>query len=230
MSLIECVPNISEGRDSDRRRDVCGRGSRGPRRPAARLLRRSVPQPIRLHDGGRPTALEAAVLALVARAVGTIDLRSHRGEHPRVGAVDVVPFVPLDERTMSECVELARACGRAIAERLDVPVYLYEEASTNPARRPRGHPPRSVRRAGGEDGATGMGARFRSGRPLIRPPGATVVGARATADRVQRQSRDRQSRRRETHRAAVEAQQRRPASSSRRSGCRCRTAASSRCR
>jgi glutamate formiminotransferase len=68
-------------------------------------------------------------------AVHTIDLRTHRGEHPRIGAVDVVPFIPLGGTTMAECVELAREVGQAIAERLKVPVYLYEEAASRDARR-----------------------------------------------------------------------------------------------
>jgi len=75
------------------------------------------------------------VLALVERAVADLDLRTHHGEHPRMGAVDVVPFVPIDGATMADCVALAKKTGAAIADRFHVPVYLYEEASANPARK-----------------------------------------------------------------------------------------------
>src|SRR4029077_16638047 len=68
-------------------------------------------------------------------AVHTIDLRTHRGEHPRMGAVDVVPFIPLGATTMAKGVESARGGGQAITERLHVPVYLYEEAASRDARR-----------------------------------------------------------------------------------------------
>jgi len=75
------------------------------------------------------------VLALFERAVADLDLRTHRGEHPRLGAVDVVPFVPIEGVTMAECVALARKVGAEVAARFQLPVYLYEEASANPARR-----------------------------------------------------------------------------------------------
>src|SRR3954468_4646957 len=84
---------------------------------------------------GEPAGLAHAVLALFARAVADIDIRTHRGEHPRVGAVDVVPFVPIEGATMSDAVALAKRVGAAIAGRFSIPVYLYEEASDNPARK-----------------------------------------------------------------------------------------------
>jgi len=79
--------------------------------------------------------VRAAVHALFDTALAAIDLRQHTGEHPRLGAVDVVPFVPIEGVTMAECVALARRVGAEVAERFGVPVYLYEEASSNPARR-----------------------------------------------------------------------------------------------
>ncbi|MGH9370307.1 MAG: glutamate formimidoyltransferase, partial [Vicinamibacterales bacterium] len=84
---------------------------------------------------GDASALKAAVLALFDVAVAAIDLRTQRGEHPRLGAVDVVPFVPVEGITMAECVTLAREVGAAVADRFRVPVYLYEEASDNPLRK-----------------------------------------------------------------------------------------------
>ena len=85
---------------------------------------------------GEADSVQRAVLALFEHAVAEIDLREHRGEHPRLGAVDVVPFIPLTGATMAECVATARATGAAIANRFGVPIYLYEEASDNPARQP----------------------------------------------------------------------------------------------
>ena len=104
-------------------------------------------------------------------AVHTIDLRTHRGEHPRIGAVDVVPFIPLGDTTMAECVELAREVGQAIAERLHVPVYLYEEAASREARRRL----EDIRRGqfeglSVEDDGAGLGAGLRSRLRLIRQP------------------------------------------------------------
>ena len=133
--VIECVPNVSEGRRpeivaamADAIRAVNG----------VRLLdhssdashHRSV-----FTLAGDAAGVERAVLALFERAVADVDLRTHRGEHPRMGAVDVVPFVPIEGVTMAECVALARKVGAEVADRFKVPVYLYEEASSHPGRR-----------------------------------------------------------------------------------------------
>ena len=178
MALIECVPNVSEGR---RRAVVDDLAAEVRGVPGARLLDYSAdPSHNRsvFTMAGDAAALEAAVLALAARAVATIDLRDHRGEHPRLGAVDVVPFVPLEGATMSECIALARTVGRSIADRLKVPVYLYEEASSNPARKHL----EDIRRGQFEGLATKM--RRPEWAPDFGPAqphptaGATVVGAR----------------------------------------------------
>ena len=133
--VIECVPNVSEGR----RPDIVGAMAEAIRAVAGvRLLdhssdashHRSV-----FTLAGDAAGLERAVLALFERAVADIDLRTHRGEHPRLGAVDVVPFVPIEGVTMAECVALAKKVGAEVAARFQIPVYLYEEASANPARR-----------------------------------------------------------------------------------------------
>jgi glutamate formiminotransferase / 5-formyltetrahydrofolate cyclo-ligase len=135
MSLIECVPNVSEGR----RADVVAAMAEAIRRvPGVRLLDHSSD---RSHNRsvftmvGDAAALENAVLALFERAAADIDLRSHRGEHPRLGAVDVVPFVPIEGASMADCVALARKVGAEVAKRFSIPVYLYEDASASPARR-----------------------------------------------------------------------------------------------
>jgi glutamate formiminotransferase len=135
MVLIESIPNVSEGR----RPEVIERLVRAVRNtPGARLLdcssdashNRSV-----LTLVGDSESVKAAILALFQEAVAAIDLRVHTGEHPRVGAVDVVPLVPIEGVTMPECVSLAKDVGAAVAHRFGVPVFLYEEASDNPARK-----------------------------------------------------------------------------------------------
>jgi glutamate formiminotransferase len=135
MAIVECVPNVSEGR----RPEIVESLAQAVRQvPGVRLLDRSSdPSHNRsvLTMAGDASALKAAVIALVDVAIGAIDLRTHTGGHPRLGAVDVVPFVPIEGATMAECVALARETGAAVAARFDVPVFLYEEAATQPARR-----------------------------------------------------------------------------------------------
>jgi glutamate formiminotransferase len=135
MPIIECVPNISEGR----RREVV-EGIIAALRTVDRVRvldyssdsshNRSV-----LTLAGEAEPLKQAILKLYEHVVGAIDLRSHTGEHPRLGAVDVVPFVPIEGVTMGECVALAKSTAAEIADRFAVPVYLYEEAATQPGRR-----------------------------------------------------------------------------------------------
>ena len=135
MPIIESIPNVSEGR----RPEVIEALAQAVRRTAGvRLLDHSSDpshnRSVFTLVGDAP-AVKAAVLALFETAVTHIDLRSHQGEHPRVGAVDVVPFVPIEGVSMDDCVALAKDVGAAVAERFAVPVYLYEDASSNPARK-----------------------------------------------------------------------------------------------
>ncbi len=83
---------------------------------------------------GHPDAVEEAAFQSIAKAAELIDLDHHQGEHPRIGATDVVPFVPISGISMVECVEMARRLGKRVGERLKIPVYLYEEAATRPER------------------------------------------------------------------------------------------------
>ena len=135
MPIIQCVPNISEGRRAE---VVAGIVDAVRRVRGVRLLdyssdashNRSV-----ITMAGEAGPLKTAVLALFETALNNIDLRIHTGEHPRLGAVDVVPFVPIEGVTMEDCVALAKDTARSVAERFAVPVYLYEEASSNPLRK-----------------------------------------------------------------------------------------------
>jgi glutamate formiminotransferase len=133
--LIESVPNVSEGRRS---KVINAMADAIRRVPGVRLLdyssdvshNRSVFTLV-----GDAAGVEEAITALFERAVADIDLRMHRGEHPRLGAVDVVPFIPIEGATMADCVALAKKVGASVAARFGVPVYLYEEASADPARK-----------------------------------------------------------------------------------------------
>ncbi len=135
MPLIESVPNFSEGR----RRDVIDAIVDEVRRsgPIRVLDLTSDPDHNRtvLTLAGDPASVTTALEALAAACVRHIDLRSHAGRHPRMGAIDVVPLVPIRDISMADCVRLARDVGAAIARKLDLPVYLYEEAASAPHRR-----------------------------------------------------------------------------------------------
>jgi glutamate formiminotransferase len=128
--LVESVPNVSEGR----RLDVVDRLAEAVTSVAGvNLLDRTSDAS---HNrsvftlAGPAGAVSEGLERLVATAIREIDMDSHWGEHPRIGAVDVIPFVPLGDTTMDETVELARAFGARIARRFDLPVYFYAEAAT----------------------------------------------------------------------------------------------------
>jgi glutamate formiminotransferase / 5-formyltetrahydrofolate cyclo-ligase len=132
--LVECVPNFSEGRRPEVIDAIAASVSRTP---GVHLLdrtsdvdhNRSV-----LTFAGPADAVTAAMEAALAEAIDRIDMNEHTGQHPRLGAVDVIPFVPLGDTTMDECVDLARGFGKRIAERFDLPVYLYARAASRPDR------------------------------------------------------------------------------------------------
>ena len=127
--LVESVPNVSEGR----RLDVVERLADAIQRvPGVHLLDRTSDAS---HNrtvftlAGEAAPVADALDRLVATAIDEIDMEDHSGEHPRIGAVDVIPFVPLGETTLDDCVEMARAFGKRIADRYDLPVYLYAAAA-----------------------------------------------------------------------------------------------------
>src|SRR5690349_16101005 len=177
MPIVECIPNISEGR----RQDVLDRCADAIRATGARLL---DVKPDASHNrtvytiAGEPGAVRAAVHALFDTALAAIDLRSHTGEHPRLGAVDVVPFVPIEGLTMGDCVAIAREVGGELAAKHKLPIFLYEDAATTPARRNL----EDIRRGEFEGLAKKMASPdwapdFGPGQPHPSA-GASVVGAR----------------------------------------------------
>jgi glutamate formiminotransferase len=177
MPLIECIPNVSEGR----RREVIDACGTAIRTAGARLL---DVKPDAAHNrtvytfAGDVGQVRAAVLALYDAALAAIDLRQHSGEHPRLGAVDVVPFVPIEGVTMAECVALAHSVAQEVSQRHGLPVFLYEEAARTPERRNL----EDIRRGEFE----GLAAKLRQpawtpdfGPSLPHPSaGASIIGAR----------------------------------------------------
>jgi len=132
--ILESVPNFSEGR----RREVCDALSAAAAARGARVLGLSLdPNHNRsvLTLVGAADVLGEAAFAAAKKAVELIDLTRHTGEHPRMGAIDVLPFIPLKGVTLEDAVALSRAVGRRIGDELGVPVYLYESAATRPDRK-----------------------------------------------------------------------------------------------
>ncbi len=132
--IVECVPNFSEGR----RREVVEAIIQPFRETAGvKLLDYSLDQD---HNRsvvtvvGEPEPLKEAVFQAIALAARLIDLNQHQGEHPRMGAADVVPFIPVRDVTMADCVSMSRELGERVGRELNIPVYLYEEAAAMPHR------------------------------------------------------------------------------------------------
>jgi glutamate formiminotransferase / formiminotetrahydrofolate cyclodeaminase len=177
--IVECVPNFSEGR----RMDVVEAIASAIRAtPGATLLDKSSDAD---HNRtvltliGEPGGVEVAAFEAIKIASQLIDLNQHSGEHPRIGATDVVPFIPIRGASMADCVEIAKRLGQRVGTELHIPVYLYEQAATNPDRQNL----ENIRRGEFE----GLKEAIRTD-PLRKPDfgpselgsaGATVIGARA---------------------------------------------------
>lgn len=132
--IVECVPNFSEGRDSAKMEKIidCFRG-----KPDVKLLdysndtdhNRMVITAI-----GSPEAMKKVMVEAIGTAVREIDLTKHQGQHPRLGAADVVPFIPISNMDMNEAINLARSVAEEAAEKFNIPMYLYEKAASAPHR------------------------------------------------------------------------------------------------
>src|SRR5260370_13832695 len=177
--LIECVPNCSEGRDPAKIDAIVAAMSSVP---GVYVLDREMDAD---HNGsvitlaGEPDAVAEAVILGAGKAMELIDLTKHSGAHPRVGATDVLPFIPIDGVTIEDCVALARRVGNEIWKRYRIPVFFYEGAATRPDRVNL----ENVRR----DQFEGLREEMKKnherqpdlGQPKRHPPaGVTVVGAR----------------------------------------------------
>ncbi|MGH7335506.1 MAG: glutamate formimidoyltransferase [Candidatus Rokuibacteriota bacterium] len=174
---LECVPNVSEGRNAS----LIGRLAEVIRAEGAELV--DVHSDVDHHRSvftcfGVVPVLERAMLALARAAVELIDLRAHQGVHPRVGALDVVPFVPLWGASMADAVEVARRVGRSMAQELALPVYFYGAAALREERRELA----AIRLGGFEHlgERIGLADELPDAGPSVLHPtaGATIVGAR----------------------------------------------------
>jgi glutamate formiminotransferase len=176
--IVECVPNFSEGR----RQEVIDRiVAAMAQAPGARVLdvqsdvdhNRSVVTLV-----GAPEAALKAAFQGIASAAQLIDMDHHRGAHPRMGATDVVPFVPVQGVTMDDCVALARRLGEQVGAELGIPVYLYEEAATRPERRNLADVRRGEYEGLKAEIAAGPGRAPDFGPARMGTAGATAIGAR----------------------------------------------------
>lgn len=132
--IIECVPNFSEGRDKNKIDTIVSsmtaiKGVTLLDQESDADHNRSVVTIV-----GEPESVFNGVFEGIKKATELIDLRNHKGEHPRMGATDVVPFIPISNTTMEECIELSKKLGSKVAQELQIPVYLYEESATRPER------------------------------------------------------------------------------------------------
>ena len=177
--LVECIPNFSDARRPEVVEAILAAIQAVP---GVHILDRHSDLD---HNRtvvtfvGSPAAVEEAAYQGIARAAELIDLDHHTGEHPRMGAADVVPFVPIRDITMVECVEMARRLGKRVGDTLNIPVYLYEEAAARPERTNL----ENIRRGQYEGLKAEMGlnpARDPDFGPrAVGPAGGTVIGARA---------------------------------------------------
>ncbi|HVI08728.1 MAG TPA: glutamate formimidoyltransferase [Candidatus Binatia bacterium] len=177
-TLVECVPNFSEGRDQAKVDAIVA----AMRMDGVYLLDREMDAD---HNRcvitlvGEREAIQEAAIRAVGKAAELIDLCSHQGAHPRMGAADVVPFIPIDGVTIEDCVAMARHVGEEIWKRFQIPVYLYEAAATTPERQNL----ENIRRGQFEgiraEIATNPARKPDFGESRVHPTaGATVVGAR----------------------------------------------------
>ncbi len=170
--VLECVPNFSEGRDLVKVREIV----MSLRRPGVLLLDYSSdPDHNRtvVTIAGPPVAVVEAAVAAVGKAAELIDLRQHRGVHPRMGAADVVPFVPVSGITLERAAHLARLAGEQMVTQHQVPVFFYEAAAMRPGLRRL-----EQARRGGFEGTAALGKFPDLGGALHPSAGAAIVGAR----------------------------------------------------
>ncbi len=132
--IIECVPNFSEGRDLEKIEKIVNpfRGKEG-----VKLLDYSRDEDhnrLVVTVVGEPEKVRDAVIEAMGVAVEVIDLRNHKGQHPRMGATDVVPFIPIKNVTMEEAIDLAKSLAKEVSEKYNLPIFLYEKAASSPER------------------------------------------------------------------------------------------------
>jgi glutamate formiminotransferase len=177
-TLVECVPNFSEGRDPAKVDAIV----EAMKIPGVYLLDREMDSD---HNRcvitliGEREAIQEAAIRGVGKAAELIDLTQHQGAHPRIGASDVIPFIPIDCVTIEDCVTMAKHVGAEIWKRFQIPVYLYEAAATMPERQNLENIRRGQFEGIRDEIATNPARKPDFGEPRVHPTaGATVVGAR----------------------------------------------------
>jgi len=134
MKIIECVPNFSEGKNEELFNSIANILSKTPDVKLLNLEPDADYNRVVVTLAGNESGIIEGAINACRTAAQMIDMTKHKGEHPRLGAIDVVPFVPVKNTTMEECVKISEAFGERIAKELEVPVYLYEFAARNPQR------------------------------------------------------------------------------------------------
>ncbi|HEY3707294.1 MAG TPA: glutamate formimidoyltransferase [Terracidiphilus sp.] len=177
-TLVECVPNFSEGRDKSKVDAIV----EAMKLPGVYLLDREMDAD---HNRcvitliGEREAIQEAAIRGVGKAAELIDLTQHQGAHPRMGAADVIPFIPIEGVTVEDCVAMSKHVGAQIASRFNIPVYLYEAAATSPERQNLENIRRGQFEGIRDDIAANPARKPDFGEPRVHPTaGATVVGAR----------------------------------------------------
>ena len=179
VQLIECVPNFSEGRRQDVIDEIvnCFKGKRG----VYLLDHRADEDHNRLVISlvGAPAPIQEALLEAAKVALKHIDMNAHQGGHPRIGAVDVVPFTPIKGITMEECIELAHSFGERYYKETGIPVYFYEDAALRPERKRLEVIRKGQYEVLQDEAKTNPDRRPDIGEACLHPTaGATVIGAR----------------------------------------------------
>src|SRR3974390_2384471 len=177
-TLVQCVPTFSEGREKAKVDAIVD----AMKMPGVYLLDREMDAD---HNRcvitlvGEREAIQEAAIRGVGKAAELIDLTKHQGAHPRIGAADVIPFIPIEGVTVEDCVAMSKHVGAEIAKRFGIPVYLYEAAATSPERQNLENIRRGQFEGIRDEIATNPARKPDFGEPKIHPTaGATVVGAR----------------------------------------------------
>ena len=178
MNFIECVPNFSEGRDPEKIKKITDAIETVHDVRVLHVHSNETANRTVITFAGHERIIGEAAFRAIQTASEVIDMSTHTGAHPRIGATDVCPFIPLGNTSMETCVHIARSLGNRVAEKLNIPVYLYEKAASSPERSNLAN----LRKGGYEGLAERM--KYPEWVPDFGPPvphpaaGATVIGAR----------------------------------------------------
>ena len=135
MKIVECIPNISEGKDLKKINAIAEGAKNTPGVYLLDMYTGKTTNRTVLTLAGDPESIKEAIYRIFKKTSELIDMRNHEGVHPRIGALDVCPFIPVRDITMGECVDVARDVGEKVSEELNIPIYLYGESATEEKRK-----------------------------------------------------------------------------------------------